>query len=289
MVGTLAVLACGAYLILCSALAGSCVGGLGIVTRMRECMCGGAVFVVLADFIDRLYRQLCYEISANGNPGVIQSAWLWCKYSRVYNAFINAIVWLHLINAFLEAPLTYSSASSAGRVINIVVAVILLVHGSMSLYWRRQLDGKVSMRVCALLCIAAVYLADAIVVLSTGYTTGTAQMPTRLPYSIVLRPIMVLLVMGPAQQTLFDVGVATFRSRQVFLLAGAVYAVAIVVILSLAATNVTAAQEEVAATSGFGFGSFTSTILTMFNFVFSGENFGSGSLTFASCRCHFGR
>ena len=136
MVGTLAVLACDAYLILCSALAGSCVGGLDVVTRMRECMCGGAVFIVLANFIDRLYRQLCYEISANGNPGVIQSAWLWCKYSRVYNALINAIVWLHLINAFLEAPLTYSSASSAGRVINIVVAVILLVHGSMSLYWR---------------------------------------------------------------------------------------------------------------------------------------------------------
>ena len=226
----------------------------------------------------RLFRTLCYDINANGHPSVFQRLWLRFRYSAAYHVLVRAVIWLHIINAFLEAPMTDSASGTytAARAINFIVAITLLLHSGLSMYWRNRLDGKVSLRLCAVLSIAVVYLADAIVVQLTRYTTGTTQLSTRLPYTVVLRPIMVVLAIRSIQHTLYDVVIATYRARQVFLLAGGVFAVAVVLVLSLVANNVTSAQEQVASTSGFGFGAFTSTILTMFNFVFTGENFGTG-------------
>ena len=238
--------------------------------------CDPELCPLVVAFPARLYRRLCFDIVAGGKPSAAQSLWLRCKYSPLYNGLLIAIVWLHLIVSFLDAPTEVSNTTVAARALNVAIAVVLLTHSALSLYWRVTLDGRVSSRMLLMSAIAAVYLADAIVVIHTHYTTGTVQLPTRIPYSSVLRPVMVLLVMKSTQRTLVDVLVATYRSRQVLLLGGAVYGFSVVVVLSLVANDVTAEDEAVAATQGVGFGAFTSAMLTMFNLVFTGANFGTG-------------
>ena len=88
---------------------------------------------------------------------------------------------------------------------------------------------------------------------------------------------MVLLVTKSAQRALYDIVMTTFMSRQVLLLGGSVFVVSTAVAMSLLSNTITSDMEQLAATEGQGFGAFTSALLTMFNFVFIGENFGAGT------------
>ena len=108
------------------------------------------------------------------------------------------------------------------------------------------------------------------------------QLLTHIPYSAPLRPVMVLLLSKPMQRTLYDIALATYMSRQVMLLGAALFLAAVVVSMSLVANNITSDIEQLATTQGVGFGSFPSAILTMFNFVFTGENFGTVVFTYST-------
>ena len=201
--------------------------------------------------------------------------WLWCKNHVVYRSFIGALVWVHLILTFWEAPVDVGSSGRASMALNLAIGITFVVNALVGAYWRRRVDGRLSLRMLAQAGIAALYIADAGLMYSFMYTTGIYK-PTRIPYTAVLRPAMLLLITKSEQRTIRDICVAVYMSRQVFLLGGLLFGVSVVVILSLTVDAVGPEMIELATTQGVGFGSFTSAVLTLFNMVFTGANLGPG-------------
>ena len=223
-----------------------------------------------------MYRLLCYDITASGEPGWVQTFWLWCKNHAVYRLILKSSVFVHIGSTLLEATSTRSPATITAEYLNFIVAIILLSNALMSLYWRARLDSKVSRRTVLQAIVAIVYLIDAAVVAKTHYLTGNSYLKTYIPYSAVLRPLNLVLLTKAAQRTLRDILKAIYRSRRVLLLGGALFIASLVIITSLVSNNVTAEEEQLATTEGEGFGAFTAAVLTMFNLQFNGENFGPG-------------
>jgi hypothetical protein len=86
-----------------------------------------------------------------------------------------------------------------------------------------------------------------------GYTTG-GQIKTRMPFTSLLRPVMVLLQSRSTQRALYDIAAATWMSRQMLLFAMFVFVASVVVGSALVSADVTLAIEDRAATQGTGFG-----------------------------------
>ena len=94
-----------------------------------------------------LFRRTRYDASAFGAPSVLQQRWIRLSNSGLYRSAVLAMSWAYLGFSFLEAPATSSVGEYHVAVgLNFLAAITLLLHSTVSMYWRFRLDGRLIRR-----------------------------------------------------------------------------------------------------------------------------------------------